>query len=132
MKGDFTMEKRIINEETGIQYTLVGDYYLPNLALPPQKEECSIGRFGRMRLRYLKEHRRMLYTQLLTSGTLNSHLHEAEEAALDRLEMIIRQMAAAQGVTERLKAEDQMAWVGRMNNIWACAEEIVVREVVYE
>ena len=132
MKGDFTMEKTIINEETGIQYTLVGDYYLPNLALPPQREEYTIGRFGRMRLRYLKEHRRVLYTKLLTSGTLNSHLHEVEEAAHNRLDILVRQMTATQGVTERLKAEDQMAWVGRMNNIRACAEEVVVREMVYE
>ena len=126
------MEKTIINEETGIQYTLVGDYYLPNLALPPQKEKYFVGRFGRMRLRYLKDHRRVLYTQLLTSGALNCHLHEVEESACDHLDVLVRQMAAAQGVTERLKAEDQMAWVGRMNNIRACAEEIVAREVVYE
>ena len=125
------MEKTIINEETGIQYTLVDDYYLPNLTLPPQKKEYAIGRFGRVRLWYLKNHSRVLYTQLLTSGTLDAHLHEVEETVHDRLEMLVRQMAAAEGVTEQLKAVDQMAWVGAMNGIRNRAEEIVTREVVY-
>ena len=125
------MEKHITNEKTGIQYTLVGDYYLPNLALPPQRENYAIGRFGRMRLRYLKDHRRVLYTNLLTSGKLAEHLREIDMAASEQHDTIIRQMAQAQGVDERLKAENQMLWVGKMNNIRACAEEVVVREVVY-
>jgi hypothetical protein len=125
------MEKTITNEKTGIQYTLVGNYYLPNLTLPPQKEEYAIGRFGRMRLRYLKNHRRILYTNLLTSGKLAEHLREIDIAASEQHDTIIRQMAQAQGVDERLKAEDQMAWVGKVNNIQACADEVVVREVVY-
>jgi len=130
MKGDFAMKKYIVNEDTGIQYTLIGDYYLPNLVLHPQ-EEYAIGRFGRMRLRYLKNHRRVLYTHLLTTGKLNAHLREVEEAATDHVELLIRQIGAAQGVTERLKAEDQMAWVGAMNGIRHRAEEIVMREEVY-
>lgn len=124
------MEKHITNEKVGIQYTLVGDYYLPNLALPAQ-EKHSIGRFGRMRLRYLKEHRRVLYIDLLTSGTLNAHLHEIEETAFDYLERLIKQMAEREGVNERLKVGNQMLWVQRMNNIRDRAMEIVVHEVVY-
>jgi len=130
MKGDFAMEKTIINEETGIQYNLVDGYYLPNLTLPPQ-ETYSLGLLGRMRLRYLKDHRRVLHINLLTSGTLDDHLREVDEAANDRLEIIVKKMAAAQGVDEQLKAENQMLWVQRMNNIRNRAEEIVLSEIVY-
>jgi len=130
MKGEFIMEKHIINAETGLQYTLVGDYYLPNLVLPAQKE-YTIGRFGRVRLRYLKNHRSRLYTELLTSGMLNAHLHEIDEAANDRLEILTQQMAIAQSVDEQLKAENQMAWVQQMNNIRNKVEEIVMSEVIY-
>jgi len=131
MKGDFAMEKTIINEDTGIQYSLVGDCYLPNLTLPAQ-EEYAIGRFGRMRLRYLKNHRRVLYINLLTSGALNAHLHDVDEAAADQLGILVQQMAAAQSVTEQLKAENQMLWVQQMNCIRNRAEEIVRSELVYE
>ena len=124
------MEKHITNAETSIQYTLMGDYYLPNLALPAQKE-YNIGRFGRMRLRYLKEHRKIMYSRLLTTGILYVHLHDVEETALARLETLIKQIATAEGVTEQLKADDQMAWVGAMNNIRDRATEIVVQEIVY-
>ena len=131
MKGDFDMEKHITNEETGIQYTLVGAYYLPNIELPPQ-DDNTLGRFGQMRLQYLKNHRKILYTQLLTSGTLNTHLHEIDETSLNRFDMLVRQMAEAQGVTERLKSDDQMAWVGAMNNIRACAVEVIQTELIFQ
>ena len=130
MKGDYIMEKHITSAETGVHYTLVGDYYLPNLVLPAQKE-YNIGRFGRMRLRYLKDHRKIIYSRLLTTGTLYAHLHEVEETALERMETLIKQMAIAEGVTELLKANDQMAWVGAMNNIRDRAMEIVRDEIVY-
>lgn len=113
-----------------IQYTRQGDYFLPNL-LPHQEETCPIGKYGRMRLRYLKEHRRILYTNLLTSGKLQEHLAEVEEAAQNRMELLIRQMAKAQGVTEELKANHQMEWVGRMNLIRSAAEEIIREELIY-
>ena len=124
------MEYRMTNEETDIQYSLVGDYLLPNLALPPQ-EEHTIGKYGRMRLRYLKNHNKVLYINLLTSGALNAHLHEVDEAAANRMEVIVRQMAAAEGVDERLKAENQMLWVQHMNNIRNRAEEFVASEEIY-
>lgn len=113
-----------------IKYTKQGDYLLPNL-LPPQEETRPIGKYGRMRLSYLKEHRRILYTNLLTSGKLNAHLAEIEEAARNRMELLIRQMAEMQNITEELKVSNQMEWVGRMNNIRNAAEEIVRSELIY-
>lgn len=113
-----------------MQYTRQGDYFLPNL-LSPQEETHPIGKYGRMRLRYLKEHRRILYTNLLTSGKLYKHLAEVEEAAQNRMELLTRQMAKAQGVTEQFKANHQMEWVGRMNNIRNAAEEIIREELIY-
>ena len=129
-RKDFAIEKHITNKDTGVSYTLCGDYYLPDLALPPQ-EAYSIRRFGRMRLRHLKAHSKVLYTNLLTSGTLNVHLHEVEEIARERMKTLIRQMAEAQGITEQLKANGQMALVGAMNNIRNKAEEIVRGEIIY-
>ena len=101
-----------------------------NLTLP-RKEEASFGRYGRLRLKYLKEHRRALYINLLTSGELAQHLNEVDQQAREMLELLVKQMAQAQGITEQLKAEDQMAWVGAMNNIRSAAEEVVMREVVF-
>ena len=124
------MRKHITNEQTGITYTLVGDYYIPDLVLPAEKEYEIFG-WGLRRQNYLKNHRKVLYTQLLMSGKLNAHLHEIDEAATNRMELIVRQMAERDGVTEELKATDQMKWVGLMNNIRHCAEEIVLSEVVF-
>lgn len=113
-----------------ITYTRHGDYYLPDLALP-EKENFQIGKYGMLHRTYLKTHRKIIYTNLLTAGTLNKHLAEIDAQANDRLELIMRQMAVAQGITERLKADDQMEWVGAMNSIRACAEEIILKEIVY-
>ena len=114
-----------------IQYTKQGDYLLPNL-LPPQDDEGFLGKYGLMRRAYLKNHRKVLYTNLLTSGKLNSHLRDVEEQAQDRMELLVRQMAEAQNITEILKARDQMEWVGRMNNIRHAVEEIILAELIYE
>lgn len=122
------MEKHIINEKTGINYTLVGDYYIPNLTLPEEKHE--IGRFGRQHLRYLKEQRRTVYIELLTSGRLNTHLHDIDTQAQEMFDRLMKEYAERQGVTERLKAENQMEWVGRMNNIHACVGEVVQGEII--
>jgi len=119
------------NTETGISYTLVGDYYLPDLALPDEPE-YEIGRFGLMRQHYLKEHRPVLFANLLTSGKLNEHLYEIDQTAHERFFRMTEQMAKAEGVTEQLKALDQMAWVGRMNNIRNRAEEIIRAELIYD
>lgn len=122
------MEKHIV--KNGLSYTLVGDYYLPDLALP-EEQHYDIGRFGLMRRNYLKNHRKILFTNLLTSGKLNEHLHEIDQTANERLELISRQMAQAEGVTEQLKAENQMQWVGKMNNIRNRIEEIIREELIY-
>lgn len=124
MKDFFT------NMETGISYKRRGNYYLPDVVLPPQKE-VQLNRYGRARLRYLKEHRRILYINLLTSCKLNDHLAEIQDKALTRLDEIVVQMKALQGITEQLKAQDQMAWVGAVNNIYNCAEEMVLSEIIY-
>lgn len=108
----------------GIQYTRQGDYFLP-APLPPQDKSCCIGKYRQMRLRYLKEHCRIFYTNLLTSGKLREHLDEVENAAQNRMELLTRQIAKAQGLTEEIKANHQMEWVCRMNNIRSAAEEII-------
>lgn len=113
-----------------ITYTMQGDYNLPNL-LPPQEPEVHLGKYALMRRRYLKQNRRITYTNLLTSGKLNAHLTEIEQTAKFRLEQIISQMAQAEGVTEELKAADPMRWTGLMNNIKQSAEETVLQELIY-
>jgi len=119
------------NEETGISYTLSLDgYYLPDLALP-EEPVYDIGRFGRMRRRYLQNHRPALFIDLLTSCKLNEHLHEIDQTAHERMELLTTQMAAADGVTEDLKSRDQMLWIGRMNNIRARVEEVIREELIY-
>ena len=113
-----------------ISYSKVGDYLIPNLILP--EEEQSIGKYGRMRRRYLKEHRPVLFSNLILSGKLYQHLAEIDRTCEDRLELIIRQIKVQEGVTEKLKADDQMEWIRRMNSIQNHAEEIVLSELVYE
>ena len=115
---------------TEITYTRQGDYNLPNL-LPPQEEPVPHGKYALLRKKFLKEHRRVTYTNLLTSGKLNSHLAEIQQTAQRRMEQIVAQMAKNQGVTEELKASDQMKWVGLMNSLKAQAEEIILSELVY-
>ena len=115
---------------TEITYTRKGDYNLPNL-LPPQEEPVPHGKYALLRKKFLKEHRRVTYTNLLTSGKLNSHLAEIQQTAQRRMEEIVTQMAKAEGVTEELKASDQMKWVGLMNNIQNAAEEMVLAELIY-
>lgn len=111
-----------------MEYTLVGDYYLPNLALPVSP---MVGRYGRMYLRHLKADHRARYTALLLGGKLSAEAEQVDREAGDMMRRLVKDMAKAQGLTEQLKAADQMAWVGRMNNIRSAAEEIVLREVVY-
>lgn len=123
------MEKSLF-EQMGGTYTLVGDYYLPNL-LPAEQEEKPIGIWGQRRLRYLKQHRRVLYTNLLVSGKLSEHLAEIDKQADDMFFRLIKEMAEREGVTEMFKAENQMAWVGRMNNIRNIATEIINNDIIY-
>lgn len=115
--------------QNGISYTLVGDYYIPNLKLP--EESRPIGRWGRMHKAFLQEYRPSQYNELLLSGKLWTYLADLNEQADNRLECIISQMQAAESVTEELKTRDQFAWVGAMNSIHNRAEEIVLAELVY-
>lgn len=118
-----------IFEQSGGTYTMQGDYRLPNLTLPAE-EERPIGVWGQRRLNYLKHHRKVLYYNLLTSGKLHSHLADVEEEAQILFSRLVKEYAEKEGVTEQLKATDQMAWVRRMNNIRECANELVMKEVI--
>ena len=124
------MEKRIYNEQTGISYTLQGDYYLPDLALPEQ-EDKPIGLWGQRHLKYIKQHRKILYINLLTSGKLNKHLADIDKQAEDMFFRLVKQMAERESVTEQLKVDNQMEWVARMNNIRNRATEIVNCDLIY-
>ena len=122
--------KKTIFEEMGGTYIRHGDYLIPCLTLP-EEEQRFIGVWGQRHLRYLKEYRRGTYLNLLTSGRLNDYLADIEEQAQKRFERIVEQMKKAQRITEQLKAENQMEWVGRMNNVQACARESVEKEIIY-
>jgi len=122
--------KKSIYEQCGGTYTQVGDYLLPNLIID-EDEQQFIGKYGRMRKRYLKENRPILFSNLLLSGKLDQHLTEIDRACVERMDLLTRQMAPQEGVTESLKATDQMEWVRRMNSIQNRAEEIVLNELVY-
>ena len=122
--------KKTIFEQMGGTYTMVGDYYLPNL-LPAEQEEHPIGIWGQRHARYLKQNRKVLYMNLLTSGKLNAYLANIDKQAQERFERLIEGMKQTQGITEQLKAENALEWVGRMNNIRACAMEIVNEEIIY-
>lgn len=124
------MEKQIYDEKNGLWYELVGDYYLPCLALP-EEEYKPIGVWGQRHGRYLKEHKRAAYTMLLTSGKLNSYLADIDQQAQEMFLWLVEQMAEREGVTEKLKSEDQMCWVGLMNNIRVRAMEVVNTEIIY-
>lgn len=114
-----------------ITYSKYGDYYLPDLVLS-EEEPATYGRFGRMRLQYLKEHRRATYINLKTSGQLTQHLNEIDREANKMLRLLIEQMAQAQGITEHMKAADQLAWVGAMNNTRNAAGEVVLHNLVFQ
>ena len=113
-----------------LTYTMRDGYRLPDL-LPPQEPELHIGKYALLRRSFLKQHRRVTYMNLLTSGRLNSHLAQTEQEALSRLEQIMKQTAQAEGVTEELKARDPMRWTGLMNSIRHSAEEVILTELIY-
>ena len=117
-------------EQLGGTYTRQGDYCLPDVCLPPE-EERPIGVYGQRRRVYLKEHRRVLYYNLLTAGTLDGHLADIEEQAEAMFSRLVKQLSEKEGVTEALKAENQMLWVQRMNNIRSAAMEIVANDLIY-
>lgn len=124
------MEKYITDERMGLKYELVGDYYIIAGDDEPEEEQKPIGIWGQRHLRYLKNHRKVLYANLLTSGKLNDYLADIDRQAEEMFIQLTRQMAIADGVTEQLKADTQMAWVKKMNNIQNRANEIVNIEIV--
>ena len=113
-----------------ISYKQAGDYLIPDLTLPCQPEK-TLGKYGRMRMNYLKEHHKELYTVMLLNGTLMDHLHEVDEAAYMRLEQMMPEMMEKVGITEKMKANDPMKWTGMMNTIHAQADEIICDELIY-
>ena len=123
--------KKTIFEEMGGTYIRHGDYLIPCLTLPEEEKQRFIGVWGQRHKRYLKEHKRAAYITLLTSDRLDSYLADIEEQAQERFERIVEQMAESEGITEQLKATDQVAWVGEMNNIWSRAREVVNAELIY-
>ena len=125
------MEKYITDERTGLRYELVGDYYLIAGDDEPEEEQKPIGIWGQRHLRYLKKHHRVLYGNLLTSGKLNSYLVDIDRQAEEMFERLVKQMAEAEGITEKLKASNQMEWVRKMNGIRNRAEEITNSELIY-
>ena len=125
------MVKYIYDDKNGLWYELQGDYYIPCLILPAEKKEQSIGLWGQRHLRYLKEYHRNTYTTLLTSGRLNTYLADIDKQAQERMERLTAQMKRAQGITEQLKTENALEWTQRMNNIRACAKEIIEKEIIF-
>ena len=119
-----------IDERTGIEYRLEENYYIPNLAMPKQ-EKIILNKYGRMRLKYLKEYKKADYTIMLMDGTLNTHLKELQETADNRVQQIISDLKAKSDLTEEMKNTDMLYWVGTMNSIKAQAEEIVFSELIY-
>ena len=123
------MKKQIYDEKNGMSYTLHGDYYLPDLVL--REEAPTYGKYGMLRKQFLKEHRSARYQYMLLTGKLNEHLNQTDQEAREQVETLMEQMTEKQGVTEELKAQDQMEWVRLMNNIKASAEEIVLKNMIY-
>ena len=124
------MDKYIYDEKNGLWYELQGDYYLPCLKLP-KEESRHIGVWGQRHLRYLKQHRKVLYSELLISGKLNDYLADINEQAEEMFSQLVKQLAEKEGVTEALKAENQMLWVQKMNNIRNTAMEVVSNDLIY-
>ena len=123
------MEKHIYDEKNGLSYTLCGNYYLPDLVL--NEEEPTYGKYGMLRKQFLKEHRPIRYQNLLLSGKLTAHLNQIDQEVTEQVEVLMKQMAEKQGVTEELKVQNRTKWVRLMNNIKASAEEMVLREILY-
>ena len=124
------MEKVIYDEKNGLWYELQGDYYIPCLKLPVEEQQ-PIGVWGQRHLRYIRQNRKVLYLNLLTSGKLNGYLADIDKQAEEMFNLLIEQMAECEGVTEKLKAENQMEWVGRMNNIRSRVNELVNGNLIY-
>ena len=124
------LKDKFIDEKTGIEYTLVGDYYLPNLVIEPQRK-INLNKYGRLRLEYLKNHKKAEYTILFMDNKLTDHLEEVQKTATKRVKEIIKLLKEKSNLTEEMKNTDQLYWVGMMNNFKNQAEEIVLKELIY-
>lgn len=126
------LKESYIDERTGIEYRLVGDYYLPNIALPKSRRTGNIGKYGRLRLKYLGEHHRVEVMLMRVNNELTSHLLDIEDECKSRVGQLVKQMAEKENITEELKVNNQMLWVQSMNNIKNRAEEIAYNEIIYK
>ena len=125
------LKERFIDEKTGIEYRLVGDYYIPNITIPKAIKTGNIGKYGRLKLSYMRKYKIPEYTEMLLSNELKSYLLDIEDECKDKLELLIKQMAEKENVTEELKVNNQLEWVARMNNIKNRAEEIILNKIIY-
>ena len=125
------LKEKIIDERTGIEYRLVGDYYIPNITIPKARRTGNIGKYGRLKLNYMKKYKIPEYTEMLLSNELKSYLLDIEDECKEKLDILIKQMAKEENVTEELKANNQLEWVGKMNSIKQSTEEIVLNELIY-
>ena len=125
------LKEKFVDERTGIEYRLVGDYYIPNIAIPKSRRIGNIGKYGRLKLNYMKKYKIPEYTEMLLSNELKSYLLDIEDECKEKLDILIKQMAEKENITEELKAINQIEWVQKMNNIKNRAEEIVYNEIIY-
>lgn len=121
-----------IDERTGIEYNLVNDYYIPNIVMPKPRRTGNVGKYGRMRARYLRENKKVEYSIMLINNELTSHLLDIDDICRERIDMLVKQMAEKENVNEELKANNQIKWVQMMNNIKNRVEEIVINEIIYQ
>lgn len=129
---DKELKQTIIDERTGIEYNLVNDYYIPNIVLPKPRRTGNVGKYGRMRARYLKEHKKAEYLIMLIDNELTSHLLDIDDICRERMDSLIKQIAEKENVNEELKSKNQLEWVSQMNNIKNRVEEIIINEIIYQ
>ena len=126
------LKQSYIDERTGIEYNLVNDYYIPNIVLPMPRRTGNVGKYGRMRARYLRENKKVEYSLMLIDNELTSHLLDIDDICKERIDILVKQIAEKEKVNEELKAKNQLEWVARMNNILNRAEEIVTNEIIHQ
>lgn len=126
------LKQSYIDERTGIEYNLVNGYYIPNIVLPKSRRTGNVGKYGRMRARYLRENKKAEYSIMLINNELTSHLLDIDDICRERIDMLVKQMAEKENVNEELKANNQIKWVQMMNNIKDRVEEIVINEIIYQ
>lgn len=124
------LKEKFVDKRTGIEYRLVGDYYIPNITIPKARKTGSIGKYGRLKLNYMKKYKIPEYTEKLLTNELKSYLLDIEDECKEKLDILIKQMAEQENVTEKLKENNQMEWVQKMNNIKSRAEEIILNEIM--